>query len=132
MQTFKLTLLALPLVGACMMAALIWKSLFIVAPLTEGMYLWLVVLLLPFGLAFLSNWRYARTSNKLCQGIGVLHSILLGMPAVIGFVGNWNGEIFALLPIYLWPVTAVMTLTGIGADALSSKYRRNQIDQKIP
>lgn len=119
MQVFKFISLVLPLVGACMLAALIWKSLFITPPLTDGMYLWIVVLLLPFVVAFFSALQCVRT--RLRQSIGLLHSVFLSTPPAIGLIDNWNGEIIALLPIYLWSVTVIMTLAGIVADALSSK-----------
>lgn len=112
MKILQMILLMLPVLGAWMMATLIWKSLFVVPPLTEGMYAWLVVLLLPFGLAFFGLLQCLRLNNRPRQILEVLRSILLGAPAAIGLIGNWNGEVIALLPIYLWPVTAIMTFVG--------------------
>jgi hypothetical protein len=120
MRTFKFISLLLPLVGACMMAALIWKSLFIVRPITQGSYMWVLVLLMPFFLCFLSILKSARVGERLSQSVGLVHAILLGAPVAIGLIEGWNGEVIALLPIYLWPLTVIMTLAGIVADALES------------
>lgn len=93
--------------------------------------MWVLVLLLPFALCFLSILQSVRANNGLRQNIGVVHAILLGAPAAIGLIESWSGEIIALLPFYLWPVILIMTLAGIVADALSSKIGRKQLDHKI-
>ena len=115
-----------------MMAALIWKSLFIVQPITQGSYMWVFVLLMPFALCFLSIWKSVRAGEKLSQCVGLVHAILLTAPAAVGLFDGWSGEVIALLPIYLWSLTVFMTLAGIVADALSSKIGGKQLDPKIP
>jgi Ca2+-binding RTX toxin-like protein len=55
------------------------------------------------------------------------YSILLGTPATVGLIGTWDGGglqyLLALLPLYLWSVTVIMTFIGIAADALTGATR---------
>lgn len=119
--------LVLPVIGAAATVTVMWQSMFIVAPLQEAQYMWLIVLLLPFAFAFHMTLKGAKTANRARLITGAWFSVLLSVPAAICFASDLRGEssqlILVFSPFYLWPVVAFMTLGGIAVDALrASKH----------
>lgn len=130
LRTINLASLVLPIAGAGLTAALMWISLFITFPLDTGAYLWGTALLLPFFLAFLMAFQGIQPGRRHLCNVGICYSILLSAPAMIGLIGTWDGGglqyLLALLPLYLWSVTVIMTFVGIAADALTSAKRARE------
>ena len=121
--------LAFPLAGAAATALALWQSLPSSTPLRGEDGLWLAALELPFAFAFHMIWSAQRVGNGPRLIVGGVFSVLLCLPAIICFASNVDGEaaqfVLLLAPVYQWVVVALMTLLGIGLDALrSTKTKR--------
>lgn len=121
------TLLAMPLLGACAVAILLWESLPFEAPI--GLALAAILHLGPFGFAFHMTMQGAQRGRLARLMVGVCFAVLLGYLPLTLLINRVDGEglqyLLALYPVYSWSVVAIMTLIGIGADAIVNRMSRS-------
>ena len=118
------SLLVFPLLGEVVLAFLLWKSSLFDSYLSFALVL--ILYSLPFGLAFFITFDGAQRGRIALLVVGTFSSLVLAYFPVLLVIGPVDGESLVYLlfayPVFSWPFALVMSLIGIGADALVRRF----------